>query len=88
MEIEVYYRPTCPYSIRALKLLDEKRENMPKLKYTLYDITGMPSLREEMIERSDRKTVPQVFINGEHIGGCDDLYALDDKFWKKLRSKK
>lgn len=83
MEIEVYYRPTCPYSIKAIKLLDEKR-----LKYTLYDITGMPSLKDEMIERSGRKTLPQVFINGEHIGGCDDLYALDDKFWKKLRSKK
>lgn len=83
MKIEIYYRPTCPYSMRALELLDTKR-----LKYTLYDITDNPSLRDKMIERSNRKTVPQIFINGEHIGGCDDLYALDDKFWKKLRSKK
>lgn len=83
MKIEVYYRPICGFSKKAINLLDEKN-----LKYTLYDITDKPSLRDKMIERSNRKTVPQIFINEEHIGGCDDLYNLDDDFWKNLRRKK
>lgn len=80
MNIEIYYRPTCPYCIKALKLLDDK-----KLKYTKYDITDNDKLRREMITRSGGGfTVPQLFFDNRHIGGCSELYALNDKFWKQL----
>jgi glutaredoxin 3 len=70
----MYVKTTCPYCYRAQRLLDEKG-----VTYETYVLDfGNGQLREEMIQRaSGRTTVPQIFINGSHVGGCDDLYALD-----------
>jgi glutaredoxin 3 len=72
--VEMYVKTTCPYCYRAQRLLDEKG-----VEYEIYVLDfAAGQLREEMIERaSGRTTVPQIFINGTHVGGCDDLYALD-----------
>jgi len=70
--IEIYTKTTCPYCIRALDLLAGKR-----VKATVHNIDGGGPKRDEMIERSGRMTVPQVFIEGRHVGGCDDLFALE-----------
>lgn len=70
--VEMYTKSTCPYCIRASALLT--RKGITPVEYNLDD--GGPK-REEMIERSGRMTVPQIFIDGRHVGGCDDLHALD-----------
>lgn len=70
--IEMYTRPTCPYCIQAEALLQQKKANL-----ALYDISDQPELKATMIERSGRYTVPQIFIDGKHIGGCDDLLQLE-----------
>jgi glutaredoxin 3 len=73
--VEIYTKVFCPYCSRALALLRGKGVEMEE-----YDITMDSAKRSEMIERSSgRMTVPQVFINGQHIGGSDDLAALDAK---------
>jgi glutaredoxin 3 len=73
-KVEIYYWTTCPYCIKALKLLDAK-----DVDYIGYDITGDEKAREKMVLRANgRRTVPQIFINDEHIGGCDDLHALEE----------
>lgn len=82
-KVEIYTKPTCPFCIRAKKLLDQKG-----VKYTEYDVSEF-SKQEAMSEKANgRKTVPQIFIDGEHIGGCDDLHDLDKKglLDKKLNS--
>lgn len=74
-KIEVYSWKTCPYCIRAKALLDKKGAA-----YTVYDITGDDDARAKMVERTGGpRTVPQIFIDGAYIGGCDDLHALDAK---------
>lgn len=71
--VELYVTMTCPYCHRAIALLDKKG-----VSYTKTDVSLSPDKRSEMVERANgRRTVPQIFINGEGIGGCDDLYALD-----------
>jgi len=71
--VELYVKSTCGFCFRAKRLLDEKGVD-----YEEYELTWGSPKREEMIQRAHgRTTVPQIFINGEHIGGCDDLYALD-----------
>ncbi|UZK71022.1 glutaredoxin 3 [Sphingomonas sp. S1-29] len=71
--IEIYTKAFCPYCTRAKRLLDGK-----DVSYTEHDITMGGPRRAEMIERAQgRTTVPQVFIDGQHIGGSDDLAALD-----------
>ncbi len=71
-EIIIYTKDSCPYCERAKTLLKKKGVTYTELKIT------DDKTREEMIERSGgRMTVPQIFINDKHIGGCDDLYALD-----------
>ncbi len=73
--VEVYTWSTCPFCIRAKALLDKKG-----VEYTEYVIDGDESARAQMAERaSGRRSVPQVFVNDQHIGGCDDLYALNAK---------
>ena len=73
--VEIYTWQTCPYCIRAKLLLWWKG-----VRYTEYKIDGNEQARSEMAERSDgRRSVPQIFINDRHIGGCDDLYALDSQ---------
>ena len=72
-EIEIYTRMFCPYCTRARALLRDKR-----VAFVDIDIEEEPERRAEMIRRAGgRTTVPQIFINGEHIGGCDDLVALE-----------
>jgi glutaredoxin 3 len=71
--VEIYTWQTCPYCIRAKMLLRWKGVH-----FTEYKIDGDGAARVKMAERSNgRRTVPQIFINDQHIGGCDDLYALD-----------
>lgn len=70
--IEIYTKQTCPYCHRAKALLS--RKNVP---FQEIAIDGDTVVREEMIKRSGRTTVPQIFIDGQHVGGCDDLHALD-----------
>jgi glutaredoxin 3 len=74
-EVEIYTIPVCPYCGRAKSLL--RRKGVP---YREINVAFNPSLRNAMIERSGGlRTVPQIFIADRHIGGCDDLYALEDK---------
>ena len=70
---EIYFKTWCPYSQAALKLLDEKGVD-----YTPYDLTAGDAVREqEMRDRAGRTSVPQVFVDGQHLGGFDDIAALD-----------
>jgi glutaredoxin 3 len=72
-DVEIYTWQTCPYCIRAKMLLRWKGVN-----FTEYKIDGDGAARVKMAERANgRRTVPQIFINNQHVGGCDDLYALD-----------
>jgi glutaredoxin 3 len=70
--VEIYSTMFCPYCSRAKSLLERKG-----VKYENIDIIEDTSKRDEMVQRAHRTSVPQIFIDGEHIGGCDDLYALD-----------
>ncbi len=71
--VEVYTWSTCPFCIRAKALLAKKG-----VEFTEYCIDGDEAARAVMAERSQgRRSVPQIFINDQHIGGCDDLYALN-----------
>ena len=72
-EIEIYTRPGCGYCSAAKSLLTRK-----KAAYTEFDVSVNPSWRAEMVERAKGgATFPQIFIDKTHVGGCDDLYALD-----------
>ncbi len=72
-KIEVYSGNFCPYCVRA-KLLLKKRG----LAFVEYDVQKEPERREEMLRRSNgARTIPQIFINDRHVGGCDELYALE-----------
>jgi glutaredoxin 3 len=71
--IEIYSTPWCPFCIAAKRLLDRKG-----VAYVDTDVSGNAQLRQEMMQRANgRYTVPQIFIDGAHVGGCDDLHALD-----------
>lgn len=70
--IHIYTKATCPYCLRAKQLLTRKKAAFQEI-----PIDGDAAERETMITRSGRSTVPQIFINNQHIGGCDDLHALD-----------
>ena len=73
--ITIYTKGWCPYCASAKKLLDDKGAA-----FTEIDIEVKPEARAEMIQKAGgRTTVPQIFIGDRHVGGCDDLYALDDK---------
>jgi len=72
-KIEIYTKAFCPYCTRAKRLLDEKGAA-----YDEHDITMGGPKRQEMIQRAQgRSTVPQIFIGNRHIGGSDDLAALE-----------
>ncbi|WP_224365158.1 glutaredoxin 3 [Hyalangium versicolor] len=72
--VKIYTKATCPYCIRAKQLLDMKGVSYEEIR-----IDAEPARRSEMIAAANgRTTVPQIFIAGRHVGGCDDLYALDD----------
>jgi glutaredoxin 3 len=71
--VEIYIWTTCPFCIKAKKLLDSKGTQ-----YTEYNLDGDEAGRSKMAERTGgRKSVPQIFIDGNYIGGCDDVHALD-----------
>jgi len=73
--ITIYTKSWCPYCSAAKKLLDVKGAA-----FTEIDIEKKPEARAEMIQKANgRSTVPQIFIGEKHVGGCDDLYALDDR---------
>ncbi len=72
-EVEMYTTMFCPYCSRARAVLQSKG-----VEFVEIDIAEEPGRRAEMIRRAGgRTTVPQIFVDGEHIGGCDDLVALD-----------
>ncbi|MAF68783.1 MAG: glutaredoxin 3 [Micavibrio sp.] len=74
-KVEIYTWSTCPYCRRAKELLNSKGVD-----YKEYDITGDEAARAKMVERTGGpKSVPQIFIDNKHVGGCDDIHALDDQ---------
>jgi glutaredoxin 3 len=71
--VEIYTTQICPYCAMAKQLLRKKGVD-----YVEIDVSRDPALRETMIQRArGRRTVPQIFIGGTHVGGCDDLHDLD-----------
>lgn len=72
INVEIYTSPYCGYCHRAKALLTRKGAT-----YTEIDIMENDARRTEMMTRSGRRTVPQIFIDGRHVGGCDDLYDLE-----------
>ena len=70
--VTVYVSDWCPYCQRAMGLLQQKQ-----VVFSEINVEDDEKLREEMIARSNRRTVPQIFIGDKHIGGCDELYALN-----------
>ncbi|NJM77385.1 MAG: glutaredoxin 3 [Acaryochloridaceae cyanobacterium RU_4_10] len=72
-KVEIYTWATCPFCIRAKRLLSRKG-----VEFTEYSIDGDESARAAMAQRANgRRSVPQVFVNDRHLGGCDDIHALD-----------
>jgi glutaredoxin 3 len=71
-KVTLYTTPYCPYCIRAKQLLDGKQVG-----YTELGVHLDPALRQEMMRRSGRRTVPQIWIDDLHVGGYDDLAALE-----------
>lgn len=76
-EILIYTTAICPYCMMAKRLLDKKG-----LHYKEINVDAEPGLREEMMLKTNRRTVPQIYIGDHHVGGFDELYALDQQ--KKL----
>ena len=71
-KVTIYTRPFCGYCARAVSLLEEKGADFEEIE------AGMdPNLRREMMDRSGRTTFPQIFVGEQHIGGCDEMMALD-----------
>jgi glutaredoxin 3 len=71
--VEIYTTPFCPYCHAAKRLFQRKG-----VEYAEIDVSHDPELRAKMIHRANgRRTVPQIFIGGRHVGGSDDLHALD-----------
>jgi glutaredoxin 3 len=73
-KVEIYTGMACGYCMRVLRLFDAKQ-----IKYKQIDVSMSSALRAEMTRRAGgRKTVPQVFLDGEHIGDCDELFCLEN----------
>jgi glutaredoxin 3 len=71
--VEIYTWRTCPFCVRAKELLSEKG-----VEFTEYSVDGDEAARSKMAERSHgQRSVPQIFINDRHVGGCDDIHDLD-----------
>jgi glutaredoxin 3 len=75
--ILIYTTKICPYCVMAKRLLDKKGAS-----YTEINVDGNPELREDMMRKTNRRTVPQIYIGDLHVGGFDELYALEQQ--KKL----
>ena len=75
MSVQIYTTPTCPYCVKAKTLLQRKGVAFEEI-----DVAQDPVLRQQVSEKAGgRTTVPQIFIKGLSIGGCDDLYTLDQQ---------
>ena len=74
MKIIIYSSEHCPYCVRAKDLLTRKGVTYEEIRIDLD-----PLAKEKMMELTGRRTVPQIFIGDLHVGGCDDLYALESK---------
>ena len=71
-EILIYTADRCPYCVMAKRLLDKKQAA-----YTEINVDAKAGMREEMMQKTKRRTVPQIYIGELHVGGFDDLYALE-----------
>ena len=71
-EVTIYTTPYCPYCVNAKRLLERKG-----VAYREINVANDSQLRIEMEQRRRRRTVPQIWIDDYHVGGCDDLYALE-----------
>ncbi|HKM88596.1 MAG TPA: glutaredoxin 3 [Xanthobacteraceae bacterium] len=72
--VEIYTTQYCPYCYWAKELLSRKG-----VSYREIDVTGNAQMRQEMLERTQgRTTLPQIFIGATHVGGCDELYAIEE----------
>lgn len=71
-KVVMYSTRFCPYCVRARALLEKKG-----VEFTDIRVDSEPTLRSEMVKRAGRSSVPQIFIDDEHVGGCDDLYELE-----------
>lgn len=71
-KVLIYTTPICPYCVRAKSLLKKKGADIHEV-----DVFMDHGARMEMEAKAGRRTVPQIFIDGTHVGGCDDLYALE-----------
>ncbi|MEY4214868.1 MAG: glutaredoxin 3 [Burkholderiaceae bacterium] len=71
--IQMYTTAVCPYCVRAEQLL--RQRGVTEIEKIRIDLE--PARKDEMIARTGRRTVPQIFIGDRHVGGCDDLYAVD-----------
>ncbi|MDO3378033.1 glutaredoxin 3 [Geoalkalibacter halelectricus] len=72
--VEIYTKSYCPYCKRAKELLHIKG-----VEFIEYDVTDDPRKEQEMRQRSGRRTVPEIFIDDSLVGGCSDLFDLDEK---------
>lgn len=72
-EIDIYTQPSCPYCARAMALLSQKGVAFNEI----IAPRGSAEREQAQLRSGGRTTVPQIFINGQHVGGCDDLFALD-----------
>ena len=72
--VKIYTTGTCPYCIHAKQLLKQRGAEFDEIRVDL-----VPAERQKMMEISGRRTVPQIFIGDTHVGGCDDLVALDGR---------
>lgn len=72
--VKIYTTPYCGFCVRAKRLLEKK-----KIPYEEIDVAGDDEMRMKLVEQTGRRTVPQIFIGDRHVGGSDDLYALEEK---------
>ncbi len=70
--IRIYTTPYCPYCVRAKQLLRNKQATFDEI-----DVSNDPEQRQALVALTGQRTVPQIFINDQSIGGCDDLFALE-----------
>ena len=72
VDVVIYSSDYCPYCMRAKQLLNNKGVAFNEIK-----VDGEPALRAEMVRKAGQTSVPQIWIGSTHVGGCDDLFALD-----------
>ena len=73
-KVIMYSSAYCPFCHRAQALLENKQAE-----YDVISVDGQPQMRAQMVEKAGRTSVPQIWVGDEHVGGCDELYALERK---------